>query len=69
MSTADYNRILADEGGTGGGSGVLKSGIILYSNSSLSNIISGFSYVKYTDQVNDMNSSTGTVSSFTIPQC
>ena len=69
VSAADYNRILTNEGGLGGGSGVLKSGIVLYSNSDLSNIISGFSYVNYASQVNDMNSSTGTVSTFTSPQC
>ena len=68
MSTEDYNRILTNEG-TNASAGVLKSGIILYTSSDLTNRIYGYGYVKYNDQINDMNSSTGTVSSYTIPQC
>ena len=69
VSGTDYNRILANEGGIGGGAGVLKSGIVLYNDSDLTNRIYGYSYVKYNDQINDMNNSTGTVSTYTTPQC
>jgi hypothetical protein len=69
VSADDYDRIQANEGGTGGGPGVLKSGIVLYNDSGLSNRIYGYSYVKYNGQINDMFKYTGTVSVYTTPQC